>query len=292
MMRVAAVLTTKDRRTYLERALASIRHQTRPVDEIVVVDDGSAPGTNDGLGADVRLLRNERSTGAAHARNQGVAATTAEIVMFLDDDDAWAPDKVAEQCACFDADAEVVLVYSGRALERDDAPGVVTRRAASRLSGRLFEEMLRSNLVGVPSAVAVLRAAFDEAGGFDEGAPRREDYDLWLRITPLGKVAWDGGYRVHYTVFANPKKQRSAQLDGHVDGARYLIAKYGAEIEALPMRHARRARAEKWFTAARRVRRSSWSRAFVLVVRSFLQWPRPAALALLLPQFVLTRLGY
>jgi glycosyltransferase involved in cell wall biosynthesis len=95
-VRVSAVVPTFNRRDYVGRAIDSILAQTVPVDEIVVVDDGSSDGTADALtaryGAAVRVVR-QPNGGPAAARRRGIQEARGAWIAFLDSDDEWMPDK-------------------------------------------------------------------------------------------------------------------------------------------------------------------------------------------------------
>jgi glycosyltransferase involved in cell wall biosynthesis len=92
---VTAVITTHGRPARVYEALASVRSETHPDVEIVIVDDGgvfAAPGR----GADfaVRMVRGA-GLGVGAARNLGLAAARGESIIFLDDDDVAMPDRIA-----------------------------------------------------------------------------------------------------------------------------------------------------------------------------------------------------
>src|SRR5262252_2921063 len=80
----------------IDEAIDSVRHQTRPADEVVVVDDGSNPDEAEALArhaADVTLIRLPRNGGPSVARNIGIVAARGEWIAFLDADDLWTCDK-------------------------------------------------------------------------------------------------------------------------------------------------------------------------------------------------------
>lgn len=88
---VSVIIPTYNRQDSLLRALDSLRPQTYPRDhyEVIVVDDGSTDGTGNlawnAFPFRVRCLRQENA-GATKARNAGAAASSAEVLVFMDDD--------------------------------------------------------------------------------------------------------------------------------------------------------------------------------------------------------------
>ncbi len=98
-MKVSAVIPAFNRRHYLPRAIDSILAQTVPVDEIVLVDDGSTDGSADFVhsryGSRVRVVR-QANTGVSGARHRGIHEACGEWIAFLDSDDEWLPERNAE----------------------------------------------------------------------------------------------------------------------------------------------------------------------------------------------------
>jgi glycosyltransferase involved in cell wall biosynthesis len=119
---VSVVIPTRDRRTLLLQALRSVLAQ-RSVDlEVLVVDDGSTDGSDRAVTAShdprVHVVRHSPPQGVATARNAGARRATAPWLAFLDDDDLWAPDKLARQLEAAEA-AEAEWTYAG-AVEIDE----------------------------------------------------------------------------------------------------------------------------------------------------------------------------
>jgi glycosyltransferase involved in cell wall biosynthesis len=187
--RVSVVITTKDRPGTVMGAVRSALHQEGALVDVCVVDDGSAPPLElpDELAADTRvtLIRQETSHGPAGARNAGLAATSADLVAFLDDDDAWLPGKLARQLEVLRGGGPAtVMVACG--FELWDGARLV---AAVLPPAGINSGALLAHPCLWPSTVLARRAAIEAAGGFDESFRRVDDWDLWLRMADLGQIA-------------------------------------------------------------------------------------------------------
>ena len=92
----------------VQRCVASVLAQTRPADEVLVVDNGSTDGSPAALAArfpDLRLLPLERNTGFAGGMNAGIAATAGAAVLVLDLDVELEPDYLGRCVDALQADA-------------------------------------------------------------------------------------------------------------------------------------------------------------------------------------------
>jgi glycosyltransferase involved in cell wall biosynthesis len=191
---VSAIITTYNYAQFITTAIESVLNQTRRPDEIVVVDDGSTDQTA-GLVAGyaaqgVRYVLKENG-GAGSARNRGLRETTGDLVLFLDADDQWFPDKLALQLAHLARYPAAGLVTGGecQVFEWGQPPYVLRRPA--RGAARLYPQVLIENNIGNPSLTLVRRACFDRVGVFDEGLRLGQDWDMWIRIArefPVGVV--------------------------------------------------------------------------------------------------------
>jgi glycosyltransferase involved in cell wall biosynthesis len=109
---VSYILAVYNGRRYLSEALHSIRAQSRPVEEIIVVDDGSSDDTAEvaeHFGPPVRCVR-QRNAGQSAARNHGVQLSRGDMIAFLDCDDLIHPNKVERQLRRFAEAPELMLI--------------------------------------------------------------------------------------------------------------------------------------------------------------------------------------
>lgn len=121
MVLITVIIPTQNRPVLLEEALQSLKSQTLPPGEIIVVDDGSIPPVDaEALIAKfshivcvVCVIRNEEARGLAFARNRGVEAATGEYVVHLDDDDLLSPGTLSDAYALLSSDPQLDLVFLG-----------------------------------------------------------------------------------------------------------------------------------------------------------------------------------
>jgi glycosyltransferase involved in cell wall biosynthesis len=95
-MKVSAVIPAFNRRSYIVRAIDSVVRQTLPVDEILMIDDGSTDGTAEVVerhyGDLVRIVR-QANSGPGKARRRGILEARGDWIAFLDSDDEWTADR-------------------------------------------------------------------------------------------------------------------------------------------------------------------------------------------------------
>jgi glycosyltransferase involved in cell wall biosynthesis len=97
----SVIVPTHERAILLRRALASIKSQVCPVDvEVIVISDASDPATDavctELLGKGDMYIRRNGAKGPSASRNLGLSLVKGNYVLFLDDDDAWHPDCLAQ----------------------------------------------------------------------------------------------------------------------------------------------------------------------------------------------------
>lgn len=187
---VTVVIPTWNRAGSLRRALDSVFAQTRPPDEVIVVDDGSSDGTRrmvrEGYPRASYLFQENR--GVAAARNRGAEKAGGDWLAFLDSDDEWLPRKLERQLHALGAQPEFQLCHTDEIwIRRGRRVNPMKKHAKS--GGWIFQRSLELCLIS-PSSVLLRRDLFDFLGGFDESLPACEDYDLWLRITALHPVLY------------------------------------------------------------------------------------------------------
>lgn len=199
---VAVVVTTYRDTAFLGDALRSVMRQTRPADQVVVVDDGS---DDDPRPVVARFPRAEYvvqpNQGPSAARNTGLARLRTDAVVFLDADDVLSRRALADGLDAHRRAGETAFVC-GRHRRVD-----VRRRYLGHgppLPPRLcYLDLLRGNVVGMHAAVMYRVPVLRDLGGFDVDLRRCEDYEVYLRIARRHPVTTHGhvvaDYRQHGT---------------------------------------------------------------------------------------------
>ncbi len=199
-MKISVIIPAYNAACYIQRAVKSVFMQTRPADEIIVIDDGSTDGTADvvhSFDAKVRLLQ-QQNAGAAAARNAGIRAACGDWIAFLDADDEWLPEKLKMQCALLQRNPDLSWMGSNyyrcdclkshrRTLHLIDAeqPMIQKKMVKPGVFGDYFTAF-GSYAAGNMDTMIIRKEVIIKAGGFCEQQPVLEDDDLWLRLAYLG----------------------------------------------------------------------------------------------------------
>ena len=188
--RVSVVLAVRDGMPWIGDAVRSVLEQTLGDLELIVIDDGSTDDTPQTLASvvDSRLRVARRAQlGLTRALNEGIALARAPLIARLDADDVAAPERLARQVAFLDAHPEIGLLGTG-AREVDAAGREISRLIPPATDAEIRRALIRRN-VFVHSSVMMRRPALAEVGGYDATFPVAQDYDLWLRLAHVTRLA-------------------------------------------------------------------------------------------------------
>ncbi|MDB9318092.1 MULTISPECIES: glycosyltransferase family 2 protein [Cyanophyceae] len=278
-MKISVIITTYNRPLQLKQAFQSVCNQTRKPDEIIIIDDASELNSNIITenfvceGVTIKIERLKVSKGACYARNRGAAIAGGDILMFLDDDDTWELPKISDQMRIFNENPDVGLVYSGRLMVSDSYRQNVIYKVSSKVSGKIYPQILYSNLIGTTSSVAIKKSIFNQVSGFDENLPALQDYELWIRCCKYTIVEYDNSYNVRYTISDNHTTQISGKPNLYLEAVNKIIIKYSQEIESQGILASRKIRANLFLSVAKSVRSHSVIKAMYWIIKSCLEYP-------------------
>jgi GT2 family glycosyltransferase len=234
---MSVVICTRDRPDELARCLASFPRQTRPPDEIVVVDNASRTKDTRTVCRQAGVLYvHEPRPGLDIARNTGAKASTGEIVAYTDDDVVLHPRWLERLGAAFDAPE--IWAVTGLVLPAELATPAQWHFERYWGFGRGFQrtdfgpDFLQSNnsrgcpawLIGAGASMAFRRSVFDQAGFFDErldvgAAGCSGDSEFWHRILCAGGTCryepTSVAFHYHRREWTALRKQIRAYMRGH-----------------------------------------------------------------------------
>ncbi len=256
--RASVVMTTLDARRHVEEAVRSVLAQTLPDWELVIVDGGSTDGTLEALGrlTDHRIRIHVRpGLGRPASLNEGFLLARAPIVAILDADDVALPRRLELQVAAMEADPSLVVVGSSQVPFIDDEGRPVDRIRLPQGDADL-RRLLGRSYQFFHSSVAYRKSAWEAAGGFDERLRCFEDYDLWVRLAPQGRLA-------NLPEELSLKRRHPAQSfhDRHTSNYGYRVRSRIMAYHFLRVRRDPRtlARAALFLGMSRRLHRLVWS---------------------------------
>jgi glycosyltransferase involved in cell wall biosynthesis len=190
-LNIAAIMPLHNKRNYFIEAVESVLQQTRPADEIVIVDDGSTDGSGDlvaeryGHDPRIKLIR-QVNRGPGAARNACIKATQSPMLAFIDADDKWLPEKLERQGVFMEQNPSCMMSFTS-SIGYNERTGETWYTPMHFLEnirkGRyICKEFFQERSYIACNSVMVRREALDEVGLFDESLWKAQDADLWLRI--------------------------------------------------------------------------------------------------------------
>jgi glycosyltransferase involved in cell wall biosynthesis len=247
-MSVSVILPAYNGEKYLADAIESVRAQTIPDWELVIVDDGSEDASRsiaaDYAGCDPRIRSIPQSReGVASARNRGIreARPGFEYLAFLDHDDMLEPDMLESLRSALEATPGAVAAHGRR--RNVDERGLPLRHARppvwpSRRRGVVgkglklwavdapttFSVLAYANVIAMSGALS-RRRDVEAVGGFDTAIAFAEDWDFWLRMSRRGEIVFLDRITCRYRHHdANMSRDGRRAAEGRRTVRRKLIA--------------------------------------------------------------------
>ncbi|MCX6786448.1 MAG: glycosyltransferase [Candidatus Kaiserbacteria bacterium] len=241
MQKVSIIIPTYNAEKFLDKAVESVLVQTFKDWELIIVDDCSKDNTReivkDWEAKDERIhsiFLNENSGTPAHPKNVGIEIAEGEYIAYLDQDDAWLPEKLRKQVNILDHNSQVGFL-SCEAFIVNESGKILNRKIILNIpeSGELLPAILCTNFMFSNSSLMIRRKVIEQCGPRDErpeigGA---EDLEYQFRVAvagyhfhiihePLYK------YRVHKN---NLSRNRENALHGAMARYKYIdiYKKYG-----------------------------------------------------------------
>ena len=221
-MRTAAIIPLYNKEAAIARTLRSVLNQTVPVDEIIVVNDGSTDRSEEAARSvpDPRIrIVTTANSGESCARNYAASlAERADVLLLLDADDEWHPrfaETILNLLRQFPNASAAATGYEY--MHRD---GSVTAPPFCRMkapgNGVLLTRYFRMAIEGPPltsSSVGIYKRVFHELGGFCQAQRRGMDLAFWTNLALQAQIAFDPAILATYHLGAANRICESVFVD-------------------------------------------------------------------------------
>lgn len=183
-MSVTIIMPSYDSEKFIIESVESVLAQTYSNWELIIVDDCSPDDSNRIItkyvdnDSRIKLIKLQKNSGPAVARNTAIEAASGRYIAFLDSDDVWLPNKLEKQIK-FMQDNDLAFTYSSYKLVGEDNEDLGLFITKDKIS---YLDMLKTCSVGC------LTAIYDTEKIGKQYMPlilKRQDYGLWLKILKL-----------------------------------------------------------------------------------------------------------
>jgi glycosyltransferase involved in cell wall biosynthesis len=191
--RISVVMPVYNTGPFVAASVRSILAQTFTDFEFIIIDDGS---TDDSLAvlkpladADARIrLVSRPNAGYGVTLTEGMSLARASYLARLDSDDLSEPERLRMQYEALEADPQLVAIGScGIAIDEHDQ--VIGNYDVPLTHEAIEEQHLRGSSSIHHPAVLMRAQAFAKVGGYRMELVPCEDFDLWLRLGEVGRLA-------------------------------------------------------------------------------------------------------
>ncbi len=173
---------------FVKTAIESVRLQTYPCWELILVNDGSTDDSGN-IGqafarsdSRIKVIELGKNCGVAASRNVGITNAGGAYIAFLDADDIWLPDKLDRQMDFMQSRRCALSCTAYNKIDEDGNPIGRTVEVPDRTD---YQKLLSTNVIGNSTAMYDVT----QLGKVYLPAVNHEDYALWLKILKMGHEA-------------------------------------------------------------------------------------------------------
>lgn len=191
---ISVVIAARDAARFLPATLAALQAQEFADFEAVLIDDHSRDRTArivEDVAANDDRFRTAPATGrgVSAARNQGMAETTAPLVLFLDADDLLIEDALGRLHGRLERSQAIGALGGIRRIDETGAPLPGDDNRALVPQGDQLRALLEKNFIVNGGALLLRRGVVEAAGGYDARLTYGEDWEFWCRVCETGELA-------------------------------------------------------------------------------------------------------
>lgn len=193
-IRVTVIMACHNSSAYLDEAVSSVLSQTLGDLELVLIDDCSTDNTLEiatcyqAQDDRISIISMPVNSGPAAARNAGIRAAKGEWLGILDSDDVAMPARFEEQMSLANNGQSLVIIGSS-SISIDKKGHTIKEHKYPTDHEVLIKKLYSQQAFPPHSSMVYRRDVVKKLTGFNSRYASSEDYDLWLRLSEIGKVA-------------------------------------------------------------------------------------------------------
>ncbi len=190
MTTISCIIVSYNNGIFLKESILSVVNQTKPVDEIIVADDGSTDGSRDLITSlaqeysQIKPIFRQKNLGVTLNRDLAIRAATSELITTLDGDDWYSPQKIEMEYLAIENNLESIA-YSDVNLA--DIDGQITRCLdLSNFSSFEIEQRLNwiiSHVTEIPRDMLFSKKLYLDVGGLRHNLDKYEDWEIKIRLS-------------------------------------------------------------------------------------------------------------
>jgi glycosyltransferase involved in cell wall biosynthesis len=178
-LKISIITVSLNSSSFIEKAIKSLRSQTYPNVEHIVIDGGSTDGTLDIIKKYIDSIEyyiSEPDSGIYNAMNKGISASTGDIVFFLNSDDYFADDRVLEDVASvFQKNPDIDIVFGNQIFDYEKK--MLIKKQSFEVTRKQLARMTIQH-----QTLFARKIVFQLTGGFLEEYEVVADYDWILNV--------------------------------------------------------------------------------------------------------------
>ncbi|MGC4072107.1 MAG: glycosyltransferase [Nibricoccus sp.] len=245
---------------FIGETLASLRAQTFPDWEVIIVEDGSHDNTEEivhdfaeAVSQPVAFQRHTVNQGLPATRNTAISAARGEWIALIDSDDIWTP-RHLELAVTRAQEGGAELIHTGVIMfDSDTGKDLELRVPTAATTAALPLSLFKGDYIIQPSSTLIRRDMLNKVGGFDPKCRYVEDRELWLRLVRAGaRIGYVDALTCRYRQHANAMtKNAPAMAVGVAE-----VFERNTDWAAIPAELRRERASSSWLDAGRLVLRA------------------------------------
>jgi glycosyltransferase involved in cell wall biosynthesis len=174
-------------------------------------------------------IQESKTPGLASTLNQGIAVSRSKLIARIDQDDLMAPDRLAKQVSKMGETPNLVC-FGSQVRFIDTADQKLGKSKYPSTAAQVGFCLPAVNCIAHPSVI-FRKSAVQEIGGYNEHLDGVEDYNLWLRLLSVGKVANDPECLTYYRLHPKQMSRENKSINKNLEGIARIEALTSVPIE-------------------------------------------------------------